>query len=58
MAHDGETADDEEEYIEEADPAWVDLAPAMASANTYADGEWVRERTVTYPSRQVVAPLT
>lgn len=58
MAHDEEMAEDEEEYIEEADPAWVDLAPAMASANTYADGEWVRERTVTYPSRQEVAPLT
>ena len=58
LAHDEETVESEEEYVEEADPTWVNLAPAMASSDIYPDGEWIREKTKTYSTFHEVEPLT
>lgn len=58
MAHDEETAESEDEFVEEADPTWVNLAPAMASSDTYNDGEWILEKTETWKTEKSVKGLT
>ena len=58
LAHDEETVESEEEYVEEADPTWVNLAPAMASSDIYPDGEWILERTTDWKMAKELKGLT